>query len=42
MEEDYLHTPKSHQKPAEKLVLERLSAAVAEAEERNDYEAAHN
>lgn len=42
MEEDYHHTPKSHQKPAEKLVLERLAAAVTEAEERNDYEAAHN
>jgi hypothetical protein len=42
MEEDYQHTPKSHQRPAEALVVERLAAAVKEAEERNDYEAAHN
>jgi hypothetical protein len=41
MEEDYHKTPASQVKP-DALVLQRLATAVMEAEERNNYEAAHN
>ncbi len=42
MEEDIGKTPRSQIKPIEKRLQERLGEAIAAAQERIDYEAAHN